>query len=157
MKKGFRAAVALGCALVLSGCSSAIPTVDGTDPVPDEASTVASGIVRPQGEPYAVEGLVGVEEGCVVIIDPDSETSRLAVWPVGTQLTEPRSNIVKLANGEVSIGELIEPSRGYIVTSEEVKALLLVEGNSLSGWNECESVGDEVVILSYVKDFAQQE
>lgn len=70
------------------------------------------------------------------------------MWPVGTQLTEPRSNIVKLANGEVSIGELIEPSRGYIVTSEEVKALLLVEGSSLSGRNEGESVGDEVVILS---------
>jgi hypothetical protein len=79
------------------------------------------------------------------------------VWPIGTQLTDTRSSVVKLANGEVSIGELIEPSRGYIVTTEEVEALLLVEGNSLSGWNECESVGDEVVILAYVKNFAQQE
>lgn len=157
MKNGFRAAVVLACAVLLSGCSSVAPNLDGTNSGPDEASTVASGIVRPQGKPYAVEGRVGVEGGCVVIVDPESETPRLAVWPIGTQLTDTRSSVVKLANGEVSIGESIEPSRGYIVTNEEVEALLLVEGNSLIGWNECESVGDEVVILAYVKNFAQQE
>lgn len=166
MQKACNAAALLAIAVVLAGCSSAAPDLDSTDPGTDQASTdpatdqvttVTSGTVLPEGKPYDIEGRVGVAGGCVVIIDSETETSRLAVWPVGTQLADTQLNVVRLANGEVNIGESIEPSRGYIMPSDELEALLLVEGNSISGWKECESAGDEVVVLSYVKDFAQQE
>jgi starvation-inducible outer membrane lipoprotein len=155
--KGLEAAAVLAIAIVLTGCSSVAPDLDSANPGPDQVTTVTSGKVLPAGKPNAVEGRVGVEGGCVVITETETDTSRLAVWPVGTQLAESQPNVMKLTNGEMSIGELIEPSSGYVMTSDEIESLLLVEGNSLSGWDECRAVADEAVVLSYVKDFAQQE
>ena len=154
-----RVGVLLAITCALAGCTPTAPDVDNTNPTDVVAAqTIAAGTVVIAGEPSkAIDGTIGVSKGCVVIFDPDTNEPRVAIWPVGTQLDGSDNEIVRLANGEVSIGDAIEPSRGYIMKNKAFQELLDVEGNVVSGWTECKSVNDEVVVVAYVKDFAQQE
>ena len=153
-----RVGVLLAITCALAGCTPKAPDVDSTNPDVVGAQTIASGTVVIAGEKsQPIDGTIGVQNGCVVILDPDTDEPRVAIWPIGTQLAGSDNAIVHLANGELRIGESIETSRGYIMTNTVLQQILEVDGNAVSGWTECEAVNDEVVVLAYVKDFAQQE
>lgn len=81
----------------------------------------------------------------------------LVIWPEGTRFSASDGHVIELPNGKLNIGESIATSKGTYASLAELRAHLPENSPSVPDLlGPCEA-GGRVLVLSYVKDFAQQE
>lgn len=108
--------------------------------------------------PYTeVGGNIVVAGGCIAIAGENGGPPVLVIWPEGTRFSASDGHVIELPNGKLNIGESIAPSKGTYASLAELRAHLPENTPSVPDLlGPCEA-GGRVLVLSYVKDFAQQE
>ena len=147
-------------ALLATGCTAAGPDPsDSPDRTVPTAQHLVSGRAFPADidERVPIEGTVTAEAGCVVL-DEDG-TMSLLVWPTGGEVTGGGS-VVRLPGGQITLGARLTASTGWRLPHEAFVAWLeepRLDDVLIEGWEECSDLGLDVIVLSIVEGFDQQE
>ena len=150
-------------AVGLAACTAGTPGPTGTPGLSDTpdltgpSGHLISALTTFRGPYTEVGGNIVVADDCIAISGENDEPPVLVIWPAGTRLPAGAGQVIELPNGRLRIGESIATSRGTYASLAELSAHLPENSPSVPDLpGPCEA-GGRVLVLSYVKDFAQQE